>query len=124
MTAGELMRRRFEVAHPEMRPEQFASRSTTPEAGPLLVCENGHLIGVLGPRDLAAAIAARALHSRRTRLRDVVSPNLLYCFETTDLGEAVSLMREHGVEWIPVLGRDRGPVGLLALADVPEGAEA
>jgi CBS domain-containing protein len=58
--------------------------------------------------------------ARRTRLRDIVPRDLLYCLETTDLAEAVALMREHQVEWIPVLGIDRRPVGLLALADLPE----
>lgn len=120
MTAAQLMRRTFQVAHPESRPGQFTSRPAAEDAGPLLVCENGRLIGVLGRRELVAANDGADPRARRTRLRDIVPPDLLYCLETTDLAEAVALMREHQVEWIPVLGIDRRPVGLLALADLPE----
>ena len=124
MTAGQLMRRTFQVAHPESRPGQFASRSDAEDAGPLLVCENGRLIGVLGRRELAAAIGGADARSRRTRLRDLVPRDLLYCLEATDPAEAAALMREHQVEWLPVLGIDRKPVGLLALADLPEASAA
>ena len=121
MKAGELMRRRFETAHAETRLE-LAARVISPESGPLVVCEHGRLIGVLGPRELEATMAAPGPHTRRLRLRDIVPPDILYCFETTDVTEAAALMREHRVEWIPVLAADRRPAGLLALADVPDGA--
>ena len=114
------MRRTFQVAHPESRPGQFTSRSAAGDAGPLLVCENGRLIGVLGRRELVAASDGADPRARRTRLRDIVPRDLFYCLESTELAEAVALMREHQVEWIPVLGIDRRPVGLLALADLPE----
>jgi len=118
MTAGELMRRRFETAHPDTRVE-LAARVIAPESGPLLVCEHGRLIGVLGPRELAATMAEPDPRARRLRLRDVVPRDLLYCLETTDVTEAAAFMREHQVEWIPVLAADRQPAGLLALADIP-----
>jgi CBS domain-containing protein len=124
MTAGQFMRRTFQVAHPESRPGQFASRSEAEDTGPLLVCENGRLIGVLGRRELAAANEGAGPRTRRMRLRDIVPRDLLYCLETTDPAEAAALMRENHVEWIPVLGSDRRPVGLLALADLPEESAA
>ena len=121
MTAGELMSRRFETAHPETRLD-LAARVVSAESGPVLVCEHGRLIGVLDPRELAAA-AERDPRARRTRLRDIVPRDILYCLETTDVREAAALMRENQVEWIPVLAADRHPVGLLALADIRDGSE-
>jgi len=88
------------------------------------VCDNGRLIGVLGPRDLATPGNGRDPSARRTRLRDIVPRDLLYCLETTDLAEAAALMRESEVEWIPVVGSDRRPVGLLVLADLSDGVES
>lgn len=121
MTAGELMRSGFEIAHPETRLE-LATRVVSPESGPLLVCEHGRLIGALDHRDLAATMTRRDAAARRLRLRDIVPRDILYCFETTDVAEAMALMREHHVDWIPVLAADRRPVGLLVLADIPEAA--
>ena len=121
MTAGELMRSGFEIAHPETRLE-LATRVVSAESGPLLVCEHGRLIGALDHRELTATMARRDAGARRLRLRDIVPRDILYCFEATDVAEAVALMREHHVEWIPVLAADRRPVGLLALADIPGGA--
>ncbi len=122
MTARELMRRTFEVVHPEALLEHVAGRPESAESGPLLVCEEGRLIGVLDLRELAAR--ARGSGTRRTRVRDVVPRDVLYCLESTDLAEAVALMRENQVGWIPVLGAGHRPAGLLALRDVPEAVES
>ena len=113
------MRRRFQVALPEARIEQFAPRAGAQDPLPLLVCENRRLIGAIGVQDVAARISSPDPGTRRVLLRDIVPCDLLYCLESTELTEAAKLMREGRVEWIPVVALDRHPVGVLMLADLP-----
>ena len=118
MTAGERMTTIFEIVHPDTSLEQVASRIEAQGRRPVLVCEHERLIGMLdldvirdGPR------GRKKTGARPMRVRDAIAPDVLYCLETTDLAEAAELMRENRVNAIPVLGRDRRPVGIVALDD-------
>jgi CBS domain-containing protein len=124
MTAGELMRRTFEVVHPEAFLEQVAARPATAAGGPLLVCDQGRLIGVLDRSEVAAWRNRVRRGARRERVRDVVPRDVLYCLESTEVAEAITLMRENHTGWIPVLGADHRPAGLLALEDAKDLAES
>jgi CBS domain-containing protein len=123
MTAGDLMTRTFEVVHPDTLLEHVVARSEPRESAPLLVCEQGRLIGILDAREVAETRKKRGPVGRAVRVRDVVAPDVLYCLESTDVTEAAALMREHHASVIPVLGPDRRLVGLVALKDVPLEAE-
>jgi CBS domain-containing protein len=122
MTAGDLMTRTFEVVHPDTLLEHVVAGSGQPENAPLLVCEQGRLIGILDTREVASARDRRSAEARAARVRDVLAPEVLYCLESTDVTEAAALMREHHASVIPVLGPDHRLVGLMSLKDVPLGA--
>lgn len=118
------MRRGFEVVHPEAFLEQVAARPGLSSNGPLLVCEHGRLIGVLGPDEIVAWRGRGGRGARRERVRDIMPSDVLYCLESTDIEEAIALMRESRAGWLPVLGADRRLAGLLALADVQASGKA
>ena len=120
MTASDVMTRVFEVVHPEAGMGEVAARFKSGHGLALPVCENGRLIGMISSRE----IGEPDRESERTpwcarRVRDVIAPDLLFCFETTDLAEASQLMRQNHVDRLPVLGPDRRLVGMLALDSLP-----
>jgi CBS domain-containing protein len=119
MTAGERMKRSFDVIHPDVPLEHAAARVDPTGRRPILVCEHDRLIGVLDAEALTAGRRMGAKGARPPRVRDAVAPDVLYCFESTDLAEAAALMREHRALAIPVLSADRRLVGVVALEDVP-----
>lgn len=118
------MTRSFEVIHPDVPLEHAASRVDPSGRRPVLVCEHERLIGVLDADALRAGRSMGARNTRPLRARDAVAPDVLYCLESTDLAEAVALMREHQAKVIPVLSADRRLVGVVALDDAPDEAEA
>lgn len=117
------MTRSFEVVHPDVPLEHVVHRLEADGHRPLLVCEHGHLIGVLDRDAIRGGRGKRAGGAPPLRVRDAVAPDVLYCLESTDLAEAAALMREHRAAAIPVLSADLRLVGIVALEDVPGEAE-
>jgi CBS domain-containing protein len=55
-----------------------------------------------------------------TRARDLLAEEICYCFESTRLSEAVSLMDENHVGSLPVVNPAGELVGILTREDIPD----
>lgn len=87
------------------------------DAGFLPVGENDRLIGMITDRDLAV----RALAEGRgpdTPVREVMSAEVLYCFEDEDLDDVAQQMSDLQVRRMPVLNSDKRLVGVISLSDI------
>jgi CBS domain-containing protein len=87
------------------------------DAGFLPIGEHDRLIGMVTDRDLAV----RALAEGRgpdTPVRDVMSAEVLYCYDDDDLDTAAQQMGDQQVRRMPVLNRDKRLVGILSLGDI------
>jgi CBS domain-containing protein len=85
--------------------------------GLLPVAEDDHLVGMVSDRD----IVVRGVGMGRgpdTRIRDVMTTNVKYCFEDQDLEEVTAKMGDIQVRRLPVLNRDKRLVGIIALGDI------
>jgi len=123
MTAAEFMSRKFDSVRHDAPIEEAAAKLESSGLNPLPVCENGRLIGFITPGELGIA-SARESRSGSIRVCDVIGPDLLFCLESTELSEAVTLMKGKQLRWIPVLGPFRELVGVLNLESIPgEGVE-
>lgn len=75
--------------------------------GCLLVGRRDRLVGIVTDRD----IVVRALgngKAGRELVWNVMSSEVLSCFEDQPVGDAASMMKEHGVRRLPVLDRRGG----------------
>ena len=119
MTAGELMTREFDVVHADAYVEEVARKLESCGTGVLPVCKDGLLVGIVTHGDLAARTAPSKRRADQIRVADVIAPDILFCFESTEVTEAASLMKEKRVPLLPVLSRSKKVVGVLALKDIP-----
>lgn len=113
MTAGQLMTRKFQTVHADSRLEDVERKLQSSGMNLLPVCRDGDFVGTITHEDIAGAPTSRL------RVADVIAPDILFCFEGTDVVEAASLMRENRVDLLPVLNRQKALVGVLALASIP-----
>lgn len=60
--------------------------------GSLPICENDRLAGMVTDRDLVLRGVGEALDPQSTRVRDVMSPGIVYIFDDQDVEEAARLM--------------------------------
>lgn len=56
--------------------------------------------------------------------RQVMSPNVLYCFDDQSPEEVLRNMRENQVRRLPVLNRDKCLVGMVSLGDLAQHSPA
>jgi CBS domain-containing protein len=87
------------------------------DVGALPVGQNDRLVGMLTDRD----IAVRAVADGRgpdTPVADVMSSEVMYCFEDEELDHVAVNMGNIQVRRLPVLDRDKRLVGIVSLGDI------
>jgi CBS domain-containing protein len=86
------------------------------DAGALPVEQDDRLVGVITDRDIAVRAVA-AGKSPDTKVRDVMTREVLYCYDDQDLDTVIRNMGAIKVRRLPVLNRDKRLVGIISLAD-------
>jgi CBS domain-containing protein len=123
MNVREIMTPAVDLVSPDMPLIDAAKTMRDDDIGFLPVGENDRLIGTLTDRDIAVRGVAAGVDSARSTVRDVMSPELVYCFENQDAGEAAALMGDHQVRRLPVLNRDKRLVGVVSVGDIAVGTD-
>jgi len=75
-------------------------------------------IGILTDRDIVISVIAKDVDINVVTIQDVVNFKLITVDEDEDLKTTVKRMRVNGIRRIPVVNKNRGLVGVLAVDDV------
>jgi len=119
MQVGDVMTRGVECIRPSDSIATAAERMRDLDVGALPVCgENDRLAGMVTDRDITIRGTASCCGPAETTVEEVMTPNIVFCFEDQDIEEATRLMEEHQIRRLPVLNRDKRLVGILSLGDV------
>jgi CBS domain-containing protein len=89
------------------------------DTGALPVAEDDRLVGVITDRD----IAVRAIAQRKgpdTLVSEVMSTEVLYCYEDEDAEHVAKNMGENQVRRLPVLNRQKRLVGIVSIGDLSQ----
>ena len=111
--AHELMAKKFLVVAPEDTLGEVAEKLAAIDGGSALVCEFGHLTGILTSRDILRAIAER-VHPSEGRVREWMTADPVTAAPDTPAEDAARLMLAGGFHHLPIT-QDERPVGLLGL---------
>lgn len=117
MQVSECMTREVRVANPTETLQDAARAMADADAGFLPVGEHDRLVGVITDRD----IAIRAVGCGRapdTKIRDVMSEDVRYCFEDDDVEDILDNMAEQQIRRLPVVDRDKRLVGVISIGDL------
>jgi CBS domain-containing protein len=93
------------------------------DAGFLPVGENDRLVGMVTDRDIAIRAVAEG-KGPDTQLRDVMSKQVIYCFEDEDVAQVSAQMAEQKIRRMPVLSRAKRLVGVISLGDISQNGDA
>ena len=122
MQIKEVMTRNVLLTSPDQTICDAAKLMAKCDAGALPVREGDKLVGVITDRDIA--IRAVAEHcSADTPVRDVMTAQVLYCFEDEDTEHVARNMGENQVRRLPVLDRDKRLVGIVSIGDLSHGVQ-
>jgi CBS domain-containing protein len=117
MQVSEAMSNEVKVANPSQTIRDAARIMAQIDSGVLPVGENDRLVGMITDRD----IAIRAVGSGKgpdTPIREIMSREVMYCFEDDDLEEVAENMADIKVRRLPVLNREKRLVGIVSLGDI------
>jgi CBS domain-containing protein len=117
MRVAEAMTRDVRIASPDQSISDAASLMAQCDAGAIPVGENDRLVGMITDRDIAVRAVA-AGKGPSTKVREVMSEEVKYCFEDEDLQHVAKNMAEIRVRRLPVVNRDKRLVGILSLGDI------
>lgn len=118
MRVMEVMTRDIEVIHPDATLQEAAARMKARDIGLLPVCHYGRLVGVLTDRDITVRATAAGENPTAVRVCDIMTPEVISCFEDELVIEASRLMQEHQVRRLAVIDRDHRLVGIVSLGDL------
>ena len=117
MKVSRAMSRDVKVANPAQTIREAACLMAEIDAGSLPVGENDRLVGMITDRDIAVRAVAEG-KSPDTKIGDIMSHEVLYCFEDQDVEDVSRNMGDVKVRRMPVLNRDKRLVGIVSLGDV------
>lgn len=115
----DVMTPQAEVVSPDATTEDAAGTMKALDIGVLPVCDEEGLVGILTDRDLVVRVLAEKRDPKAVRVGEVMTPNIVYCFEDDDISRAAGLLADHQIRRLPVLSRaDRSLVGIVSLGDL------
>ena len=117
MKVQEAMTPDVRIARPDQSICEAARMMAECDAGVLPVGEDDHLVGVITDRDIAIRAVAEG-KSPETSVREVMSKEVLYCFEDEDTEDVARNMGDNKVRRLPVLNRSKRLVGIVSIGDL------
>ena len=123
MKVSEAMTRDVVLCSPEKSIGEAARMMAEADAGAIPVGDNGRLVGMITDRDIAIRAVAHDLPPS-TPVADVMSHEVLYCFEDEDIQHVAANMGDQQVRRLPVLSREKRLVGIVSIGDLARHAKA
>ena len=117
MRIAEAMTRDVQMVNPDQSIVDAARLMADCDCGALPVTENERLIGMITDRDIVVRALAEG-KSGDTRIKDVMSADIKYCFEEDDLDSVARNMGDLQIRRLPVVSRDKRLVGIVSLGDI------
>ena len=117
MKVREAMSADVMLADPEQTIHDAARMMADRDIGALPVGQNDRLVGMITDRDIAVRAVADGL-GPDTKISDVMSREVMYCFEDDDLDDVADNMGRIQVRRLPVVNRDKRLVGIVAMGDI------
>ncbi|HKE41138.1 MAG TPA: CBS domain-containing protein [Casimicrobiaceae bacterium] len=117
MKVSAAMTRDVKLVKPETTIREAAALMAQIDAGSLPVAEDDRLIGMVTDRDIAIRAVAEG-KLPQTKVSEVMTREMLYCFDDQELDDIAKNMGQNQVRRLPVVNHDKRLVGILSLGDL------
>jgi len=125
MKVADIMSRDVQMVGPTQNLVQAAQLMREFDIGVLPVAENEQLVGLVTDRDIVVRGLAEGREAAAISVSEVMSPEVLYCFDDQPLNEVAANMADQQVRRLPVVTHAKKLVGFLSLGDIAQaGADA
>ena len=118
MKIKDVMTKSVETVRPDQTLQEAASRMKSLDVGPMPVCENDRLVGMLTDRDIVVRAAAEGRDVRTTKVRDAMTPDVVVCSEDDDVKDAAKTMKDRQIRRLVVVDGQKRVAGIVSLGDI------
>ena len=118
MKVNEIITHDPEVIRPETTLIEAAQKMKSMDIGMLPVCDGDRLVGMITDRDIAVRGVAQGCDPKTARVQEVMTPEVIYCFDDEDVKDVAKKMEKKQVRRLPVLNREKRLVGIVSLGDL------
>ena len=118
MKVAHVMSSNVECTRPDAPVQQAAEQMRTLDVGSLPVCHQGRLVGMVTDRDIVVRSVCEGHDPESDHVEDVMTPDVVCCYEDDELDAAAELMKEKQIRRLPVLNREKQLVGIISLGDL------
>jgi CBS domain-containing protein len=118
MQVREAMTVHAETIGPDETLQAAARKMRDLGIGALPVCDGDRLVGMVTDRDIVVRSTAAGGAPAAARVRDAMTPQVIFCFEGDDIQRAAELMEQRAVRRVMVLDRGKRLAGILSVDDL------
>lgn len=118
MTIQEIMTAQIETVGPDTTLREAASKMCDLHIGSLVVADGKELIGMLTDRDICCRAVAEGRDPMSTKVTEIMTGDVAYCFDDEDITDAAELMERKHIRRLAVLNRRKQMVGFLSVDDL------
>ncbi|MFW2340594.1 MAG: CBS domain-containing protein [Acidimicrobiia bacterium] len=86
-------------------------------SGSLLVSEDDEIVGIITERDYLRRVAIEGKTSKGTKVREIMTAEVIYVESSCDVEEALALMTDRRIRHLPVVDGD-SLKGLVSIGDL------
>lgn len=109
---------RVEIANPGDTLQEAAVKMRDLDVGSLPVCDGQQLRGAITDRDITIRATAKGCDPSQTKVEEVMTPEVVYCYETDTVQTAARKMQEHQIRRIYVVNQEKELVGITSLGEL------
>ncbi len=121
MKSKDVMTEKVVFCYPGDNVAKAAKKMKKADIGSLPIVENKEnkkLTGILTDRDLALKVIGKGRNPKSTKIKKVMTKNVVTCRATDELQKVMNLMAVHQLRRIPVVDNNNRVMGVIAQADV------
>jgi CBS domain-containing protein len=115
---SEVMTRDVTVVRPDANLQEAACMMRDWDIGSVPVCDGKRLVGMITDRDITIRSVAEGKSPTDMKVSDVMSDQVLWCFEDQTVGEVLQQMGDQQIRRIPVVSRNMDLTGIVSLGDL------
>lgn len=118
MQAKEVMSSNIRIIPSNTSIQAAAELMRQMDIGVLPVTEEGRIVGMLTDRDIAIRAVAEGSDPGATPARDVMSRDVVSCFEDQDARDVARAMEQNQVRRVVIVNRKNEAIGMVSVDDL------
>jgi CBS domain-containing protein len=118
MIVREIMHKQAKVINFAQTVEEAARLMEKEDCGSIPIEKDDKMIGMLTDRDIAIRVVAKGKDPHKTKVQEVMSEGINYCYDDEDVREVSKKMAGRQQRRLPVVDRNKRLVGMISLGDI------